>query len=435
MPEPRRIEIERGHLQWLAGVLGVFAFSEPMSPEDLAEHLPGLELLQWPAGTPLIREGEKGADLHIVFSGSVSVQRRGRCIAELQEGAILGEVALVMRSLRTATVLAGPQCEVFRIPAIDKLLRRFSSLREFLQETAHKRLEELQHLASLTGRAAPAPLPRPLPAASRAAPQPPRLAGRYEVGDLIGKGGMGEVFSGFDHSLRRRIALKRLHPDIVDNPASREAFIQEARIVAQLSHPFIVAIHDILTERGLTYLVLEYVDGRNLAELLQERKRLTLAECRMILSSACQAVACAHWNRILHRDLKPSNIMITRVGYVKVMDFGLARKVKDARARMSSEEPSGTPAYMAPEQHLGEAGPASDVYALGECLYEMLTGRIPFPGPDFLGQKQRLLLAPARSLVPALPASIDELLRAALSPDPKDRIPGALQLLQRLKQL
>jgi serine/threonine-protein kinase len=255
------------------------------------------------------------------------------------------------------------------------------------------------------------------------------------VGDLIGKGGMGEVFSGFDHSLRRRIALKRLHPDIVDNPASREAFIQEARIVAQLSHPFIVAIHDILTERGLTYLVLEYVDGRNLAELLQERKRLTLAECRMILSSACQAVACAHWNRILHRDLKPSNIMITRVGYVKVMDFGLARKVMDARARMSSEEPSGTPAYMAPEQHLGEAGPASDVYALGECLYEMLTGRIPFPGPDFLGQKQRLLLAPARSLVPALPASIDELLRAALSPDPKDRIPGALQLLQRLKQL
>lgn len=158
-------------------------------------------------------------------------------------------------------------------------------------------------------------------------------------------------------------------------------------------------------------------------------------ENRGIGRHVCEAVDSAHRSNVLHRDLKPSNIMIDANGYAKVMDFGLARQAKDSLSRLTHQDASGTPAYMAPEQHLGQARRASDVYSLGVCLYEMLTGALPFEGPDFLAQKERMRYPPPRFLAAELPEGIDALMAAALAANPAKRIAGPLDLLERLDGL
>ncbi len=255
------------------------------------------------------------------------------------------------------------------------------------------------------------------------------LAGKYELGRRIGEGGMGVVFEALDRKLDRKVAVKRLHAELRRHQVQRERFLREAQIIAHLSHPFIVGIFDVLAEGEETYIVLEYVLGEPLSSILGSRERLTLKECQSIFTNVCHAMDYAHKKHVLHRDLKPSNIMIDASGFAKVMDFGLAREAKDTISRLSRVEVSGTPAYMAPEQHLGEAHRASDVYSLGVCLYESLTGSLPFPGPDFLVQKERNRYDPPSRRVPGLPAGIDELLAAVLTPDPVRRLsdPMALQ--------
>lgn len=262
------------------------------------------------------------------------------------------------------------------------------------------------------------------------------IGGKYELVKQIGSGGMGLVFLAKDLKLGRQVAIKRMRDEFRYSSEDRGRFLREAMIVARLVHPYIVALHEIIEQDGDTYLIMEYMDGKPLASILSEVKRLELKECRELFNFVCQAVDFAHRSDVLHLDLKPGNIMIERNGFAKVMDFGLAYETKSFLAKKSSDEDvGGTLVYMAPEQHAGEPVAASDIFALGVCLYECLTGRHPFDGPDYLAQKERMNYKQPSEVQPGLPPGIDDLMTKLLQPDPKHRLSKALELLESLKKL
>jgi tRNA A-37 threonylcarbamoyl transferase component Bud32 len=247
------------------------------------------------------------------------------------------------------------------------------------------------------------------------------LANKYELLREIGRGGMGIVYQAQDHSLKRLVAIKKLRDEIAASGRERERFVEEARTVAQLHHPSIVDIYEIVDQGSDLYLVFEHLDGQSLAQVIEKQKKLKTSELGGILSGTCQALAFAHSKKIVHRDLKPSNIMVGKDGHAKVMDFGIAGQAREAVSRVSRVETSGTFAYMAPEQHLGKWDERSDIYSLGATLYEALTGDIPFQGPDFLAQKERAAYKPLAEVLPGCDPRLDALVARCLKPDPKDR--------------
>jgi serine/threonine protein kinase len=235
---------------------------------------------------------------------------------------------------------------------------------------------------------------------------------------------MGIVYEAQDRSLERRVAVKKMRDEIRVDPHERRRFVNEAKLVAQLRHPNIVDIYAIVEEGQEVYLVFEFVSGRTLGDQLKSEGPMSLDAARNVLHAASEAVEHAHAAQIVHRDLKPSNIMITDDGRVKVMDFGVARQAKDAITKMSmTNTVVGTPPYMAPEQEQGTVRRESDVFALGVCLYEMLTGHLPFTGGGaaMLLNKLNGKHIPPSQRNPELPAGLDEVLAKALIPDPDKR--------------
>ncbi len=280
------------------------------------------------------------------------------------------------------------------------------------------------------------------PAAAVGASSPPggdvgRVVGKYLVTRRVGEGGMGEVFEALHQQLNRRVALKRMRPEISQSARDKARFLKEARTVAELRHPNIIEIYDILEEADGLYLVFEFVPGRTVAAWLDEKGTLAWVDALQVMRAACDALDYAHRRRIVHRDLKPSNIMVSRGERVavKVMDFGIAREVKDTLSRLGTTDTSGTLPYMSPEQHLGTVDPTSDLYSLGVNFYEMLTGELPFRGPDFLAQKERLVYRPLSGLRPDVPKGVDALLHSCLQPRKEQRMPTAAALWDALVRL
>jgi serine/threonine protein kinase len=222
---------------------------------------------------------------------------------------------------------------------------------------------------------------------------------------------MGVVFEARDVVLGRRVAVKRMSDSLAEQgTAWREAFVREARVVASLSHPAIVEIYEILEVDGRLHLVFEFVEGETLAERLARLGPLEPSEASRLLGPVCEALEFAHARGLVHRDLKPHNIMVAARGEVKLMDFGLARALSGDATRTQTVR--GTPAYMAPECWQGVVRRESDVYALGVCLHELLTGNVPGRGG-------------------ALPPELASLVREALSEDPRLR-PTAGEFSRRL---
>jgi serine/threonine protein kinase len=214
--------------------------------------------------------------------------------------------------------------------------------------------------------------------------------GHYRILELLGKGGMGEVYLAEDTRLNRRVALKVLSTDLGADPSRRERFEREARAAAALNHPNIVTIHSVEEAGGVPFLTLELVDGKTLGELIPA-EGLPLERLLQLTIPLTDAVGAAHQKGITHRDLKPANVMVTSDGRVKVLDFGLAKLreqlEQDAQGSMPTQELTGegrilgTVAYMSPEQAEGRpVDPRSDVFSLGVMLYELATGRRPFTG-------------------------------------------------------
>ncbi len=226
------------------------------------------------------------------------------------------------------------------------------------------------------GEAAP---PRPLHTPKELAPHFPQL----EILECLGRGGMGVVYKARQKSLNRMVALKLLAPERADDPQFAARFEKEAHALAALNHPNIVGVHDFGQAGGFYFLLMEFVDGINLRQLL-ETKRLTPKEALSIVPPVCEALQCAHDHGIVHRDIKPENLLIDKAGTVKIADFGIAKIVTDqsdptvsTADAAAATQAQGTPAYAAPEQENGTADHRADIYSLGVVLYEMLTGERP----------------------------------------------------------
>jgi eukaryotic-like serine/threonine-protein kinase len=216
---------------------------------------------------------------------------------------------------------------------------------------------------------------------------PSRLGERYELGGLIGRGGMADVRVGRDLRLGRTVAIKRLRTDLASDPTFQARFRREAQSAASLNHPAIVAVYDTAEESDneghlLPYIVMEYVEGRTIREVLREGRKILPERALEITADVLSALDYSHRAGIVHRDIKPANVMLTPNGQVKVMDFGIARAVADSSATMTQTAAVlGTAQYLSPEQARGEPVDArSDIYSTGCLLFELLTGRPPFVG-------------------------------------------------------
>jgi len=252
----------------------------------------------------------------------------------------------------------------------------------------------------------------------------------FRILRTLGQGGMGVVYEALDLGLQRPVALKKLRAEIADSPRERARFLKEARTVAALKHPNVVAIHSIHEDDGGLFLVFEKVSGETLHERLG-RGPLPPAEAVSLLRQVGRALDYAHQAGVVHQDLKPANMMVAGDA-VKVMDFGIARRVQETLSTLSRIEVSGTPAYMAPEQERGGAvGPAADVFALGACAYEILTGKTPFPSGGLMMKTERMY-RPLAELAPGLPPSVDAAVARALEPDPAKRWPTASSFVEAL---
>lgn len=266
------------------------------------------------------------------------------------------------------------------------------------------------------------------------------LAGRYRVGECIGRGGMADVYAGTDERLGRTVAIKLLNKQLASDPSFRERFRKEASSAARMSHPTIVRVYDagqdtFETRSGdsveLPYIVMEYVDGRMLRDIIAEGS-LGIDESLRIFRGILTALEYSHRAGVVHRDIKPGNVMITKTGQVKVMDFGIARAVSDNHATVAQTTAIlGTASYFSPEQARGEVVDArSDLYSAGVVLFEMLTGRVPFRGDTAVAVAYQHVsekpVAPS-SINPEVSPELDAVVAHALVKDPKQRYQSAAQ--------
>jgi WD40 repeat protein/tRNA A-37 threonylcarbamoyl transferase component Bud32 len=258
----------------------------------------------------------------------------------------------------------------------------------------------------------------------------------YEVLGELGRGGMGVVYKARQTKLRRLVALKMILAGVHAGAEDRQRFLREAEAVARLQHPNIIQIYEIGEHSGLPYLSLEFCAGGSLASRL-DGTPLPAREAAQLIETLARAVHTAHQQQIVHRDLKPGNILLTADGRPKITDFGLAKNL-DERGQTHTGEVMGTPSYMAPEQaggHTADVGPATDVYALGAILYELITGRAPFRAATPLDTLRQVVaddpVAPSR-LQPRIPRDLETVCLKCLQKEPRKRYPSALELADDL---
>ncbi len=278
-------------------------------------------------------------------------------------------------------------------------------------------------------------------------PVPRTLAGRYEVGELIGRGGMAEVHIGHDNRLGRTVAIKILRSDLARDPSFQARFRREAQAAASLNHPAIVAVYDTgedtFTEPSgaishVPFIVMEYVEGHTVRDILRDGSAVPIEEAIEITAGVLSALEYSHHAGIVHRDIKPANVMLTPTGAVKVMDFGIARAVADSAATMTqTHSVIGTAQYLSPEQARGESvDTRSDLYSTGCLLYELLTGRPPFTGDSPVAvayQHVRELAAPPSSIATDVPPVLDSITLKALAKDRSDRYSSASEFRAALE--
>ena len=282
-----------------------------------------------------------------------------------------------------------------------------------------------------------------------AQPMAHRLAGRYEVRSLIGRGGMAEVHLGFDTRLSRVVAIKMLRRDLAQDSIFQARFRREAQSAASLNHPNIVAVYDTgeeiiedATGRSIAvpYIVMEYVEGHTVKDLISDGTAVPIDEAIEIVSGVLSALDYSHTNHLVHRDIKPGNVMLTSDGKVKVMDFGIARALTDSQATMTQTNAVvGTAQYLSPEQARGETVDArSDLYSTGVLLFELLTGRPPFKGDSAVAvayQHVEQIPPTPSSILSDIPDSLDRVVLKALAKNRDDRYPSAAAMLSDLQRV
>jgi eukaryotic-like serine/threonine-protein kinase len=267
--------------------------------------------------------------------------------------------------------------------------------------------------------------------------QPRLLGGRYELDGVVGRGGMAEVYRARDLRLDRIVAVKTLREDLARDQTFQARFRREAQSAASLNHPSIVAVYDTGEDNSgsshVPFIVMEYVDGRTIRDLLRDDRRLLPERALEITDGVLRALDYSHRAGIVHRDIKPGNVMLNRQGEIKVMDFGIARAIADTQATMTqTAQVIGTAQYLSPEQARGErVDSRSDLYSVGCLLYELLTGRPPFTGDSPVSiayQHVRENPIPPSRVDPELPRWADPIVLRAMEKDPADRYQTAAEM-------
>ncbi|MGF1596926.1 MAG: Stk1 family PASTA domain-containing Ser/Thr kinase [Acidimicrobiales bacterium] len=266
----------------------------------------------------------------------------------------------------------------------------------------------------------------------------PIVGGRYELERRLARGGMADIHLARDRVLDREVAVKVLFPQYADDPAFVERFRREALSAGKLNHPNVVSVYDWGAHDDTYFIVMEFVDGQSLAELLASRGRLPTEEALEITARTAAALGFAHDNGMVHRDVKPGNIILTSTGQVKVADFGIARALESGDQLTQTGKVLGTAAYFSPEQAQGHTvDHRSDLYSLGVVLFEMVTGERPFTGgsPVSIAYKHVETAPPtARSLHPGVPPVVDDIIARLLAKSPDDRYPDAVSLVSDLRR-
>lgn len=283
-----------------------------------------------------------------------------------------------------------------------------------------------------------------------------QIVSHYELLEKLGAGGMGQIYKARDVRLNRIVAVKVLTPGRTRDPERRRRFIQEARAASALNHPNIITIHDILPEGDTQYMVMEYVCGKTLQQLIATG-RLPVAQVLQLSMQMANALAAAHAAGIIHRDFKPANVMVTAAGLVKILDFGLA-KLMDPKARIESRASGSSPTvtltaapltvegaimgtvnYMSPEQAEGlKVDARSDIFSFGAVLYEMITGRRAFAGDSSIATLSAVLrdeVRPIRAIAPEVPADLDGLIARCLRKNPAERWQSMDEVATALRRL
>jgi len=292
----------------------------------------------------------------------------------------------------------------------------------------------------------PPPLPSPFPSARK----PPQLhvrapllevgdvlGGRYEILRLLGEGGMGAVYKARDRELDRPVALKLIRPELASSSSMLARFKQELLLSRQVTHRNVIRIYDIGDADGVKFITMEFVEGRDLRSLIQEKKKFSPEESVEIMQQVCQALEAAHAVGVIHRDLKPQNIMREDGGRILVMDFGLARSI-ESDGMTQTGALVGTMEYMSPEQALGkELDPRSDLFTAGLILYELLTGKMPFKAESALAsliRRTQERAVPVSDHDNTIPGALSSVVSNCLERDPALRYQNATELLRALEQ-
>ena len=262
------------------------------------------------------------------------------------------------------------------------------------------------------------------------------LDDRYEILELIGAGGMANVYKALCHRLNRYDAVKIMRDDTAADECFRKRFRTESQAVAMLSHPNIVSVYDVSHNENIEYIVMELVDGITLKQYMKEHGALPTDEVLNFSIQIAKALAHAHSKGIIHRDIKPQNVMLLKDGLIKVADFGIAALQNDIEE--STNETVGSVHYIAPEQARGAAADArSDIYSLGIVMYEMMTGRLPYVGKsdvEVAVKHMNTEAVPPRTIVPGIPEELERICLKAMATDITDRYQSAGELLSDLEQ-
>lgn len=364
----------------------------------------------------LIRKGEAGETMYIVYTGRLRVpivdsSGREKMVVTLGPGDLVGEMALLTGDPRTADVIADSEVTALVIDrdTLQPLLRSHPPLARFLTEILGKRLEEGGGIERV---------------------------GKYWLLGKIGEGATSKVYQALHPALNRLVAIKMLSHSLVYDVAFRDRFLQEARTIAGLMHPNIVQIFDTEASYGTYFLVMEKVSGTDLSKLLKARKALPPLEAMRYLRQVASALQHAHKAGVVHRDVKPANVAVNGEGRVKLMDFGIARRIQKQNTQERAKLVEGTPRYLAPEAAVGRpVDGRADIYSLGIMAYEMVTGRVPFYSDtirDLLHMHVRQRPADITRIRPGLPEGLVQFINGALIKRPDERLTDWDQILRLL---